>query len=235
WTLLAAFAAQTSRIRIGQMVTGNTYRHPAVLANMGATVDVISNGRLDFGIGEGATRLELGGFTVSGKIDDALPKSDSLKKAEPRGAEGERKIEIPLPSDQGVVLLQVAECARPGLLVASPAQLQQVRGDDTLEEVFLELETVFVPGGGLINGLETVFFQNFTGFDGIAHNPLKLAFRKGYAVHPAPDCFQTFDQFLGILAQGGLDFGGDHKIFALKGFFQFHCCLLAGSDAGPKG
>ncbi len=42
------------------------------------------------------------GPTVSGKIDDALPKSDPLKKAEPKVAEGERKIEIPLPSDQDV-------------------------------------------------------------------------------------------------------------------------------------
>ncbi|UQR62877.1 hypothetical protein LRP30_40100 [Bradyrhizobium sp. C-145] len=40
------------------------------------------------------------GPTVSGKIDEPLPKSDPLKKAEPRAAEGERKIEIPLPSDQ---------------------------------------------------------------------------------------------------------------------------------------
>lgn len=42
------------------------------------------------------------GPTVSGKIEDALPKSDSLKKAEPKVAEGERKLEIPLPSDQDV-------------------------------------------------------------------------------------------------------------------------------------
>src|SRR5512139_1214723 len=42
------------------------------------------------------------GPTVSGKIEDALPKSDPLKKAEPKVAEGERKLEIPLPSDQDV-------------------------------------------------------------------------------------------------------------------------------------
>lgn len=42
------------------------------------------------------------GPTVSGKIDEALPKSDPLKKADPKVAEGERKIEIPLPSDQDV-------------------------------------------------------------------------------------------------------------------------------------
>ena len=53
WTLLAALAAQTERLRLGLMVTGNTYRHPAVLAKTAATLDVISNGRLDFGIGAG--------------------------------------------------------------------------------------------------------------------------------------------------------------------------------------
>jgi F420-dependent oxidoreductase-like protein len=58
WTLLAAYAALTKRIRIGLMVMGNTYRHPAIVANMGATVDVISNGRLDFGIGASWNEME---------------------------------------------------------------------------------------------------------------------------------------------------------------------------------
>jgi hypothetical protein len=42
------------------------------------------------------------GPTVSGKVDEAMPKSDSLKKPEPKAAEGDRRIEIPLPSDQDV-------------------------------------------------------------------------------------------------------------------------------------
>ena len=58
WTLLAALAARTERLRLGLMVTGNTYRYPAVLANMATTVDIISNGRLDFGIGAGWNELE---------------------------------------------------------------------------------------------------------------------------------------------------------------------------------
>lgn len=58
WTMLAALAAQTSRIRLGLMVAGNTYRHPAVHAHMAATVDIISNGRLDFGVGAGWNEYE---------------------------------------------------------------------------------------------------------------------------------------------------------------------------------
>lgn len=64
WTLLSALAAITERVRLGLMVTGNTYRHPAVLANMGATVDIISNGRLDFGIGAGWNETEHGWYGI---------------------------------------------------------------------------------------------------------------------------------------------------------------------------
>lgn len=57
-TLLAAMAAKTSRIRCGILVIGNTYRHPAVLANMAATIDHISGGRLELGIGAGWWEME---------------------------------------------------------------------------------------------------------------------------------------------------------------------------------
>jgi F420-dependent oxidoreductase-like protein len=53
WTSTAALARDTSRIRIGQMTTCNAYRNPALLAKMASTVDVLSHGRLEFGIGAG--------------------------------------------------------------------------------------------------------------------------------------------------------------------------------------
>ena len=51
WTILAAIAARVPRVRIGSLVTGNTYRQPPVLAKQAAQVDIISGGRLVLGIG----------------------------------------------------------------------------------------------------------------------------------------------------------------------------------------
>src|ERR1700754_246986 len=53
WTALAALARDTTQIRLGTSVLCNSYRHPSVLAKMAATLDVISDGRLDLGFGAG--------------------------------------------------------------------------------------------------------------------------------------------------------------------------------------
>jgi F420-dependent oxidoreductase-like protein len=62
WTSLAAMACVVSRARIGCMVAGVTYRHPAILAKMAVTVDHISGGRLDFGLGAGWHEEEHRGY-----------------------------------------------------------------------------------------------------------------------------------------------------------------------------
>ncbi|WP_327188585.1 LLM class flavin-dependent oxidoreductase [Streptomyces xinghaiensis] len=54
WTLLSALAAHTRRLRLGVMVTSNRFRPPAMLAKIATTVDIVSDGRLDFGIGVGS-------------------------------------------------------------------------------------------------------------------------------------------------------------------------------------
>ncbi|WP_427889795.1 TIGR03560 family F420-dependent LLM class oxidoreductase [Kribbella sp. GL6] len=64
WTTLAALAQATSRIRLGCQVTGMIYRHPAVLANMAATTDIISGGRLELGIGAGWNEMETAAYGI---------------------------------------------------------------------------------------------------------------------------------------------------------------------------
>jgi alkanesulfonate monooxygenase SsuD/methylene tetrahydromethanopterin reductase-like flavin-dependent oxidoreductase (luciferase family) len=54
WTMLSALAATTRRLRVGLLVTSNRFRPPAVLAKIATTVDIVSGGRLDFGIGAGS-------------------------------------------------------------------------------------------------------------------------------------------------------------------------------------
>ncbi len=62
WTALSYLAGRTERIRLGLMVSGNPYRHPAVLANMAATFDHFSGGRLDLGIGAGWHEAEANAY-----------------------------------------------------------------------------------------------------------------------------------------------------------------------------
>ena len=60
WTLATALLARTTRLRVGHLVLDNNFRHPALLAKMATTLDVISAGRLDFGIGSGSYEPEHG-------------------------------------------------------------------------------------------------------------------------------------------------------------------------------
>lgn len=84
WTLLAGLAAKTHAIRFGALVTGVTYRHPSVLATEAVTVDHISNGRLDLGIGAawfGDEHRELGiDFPPAGERIDRLDEAVQVMK-----------------------------------------------------------------------------------------------------------------------------------------------------------
>src|SRR3984957_15507277 len=64
WMTLAGLAQATRRLRLGTLVTGIHYRHPAVLANMAATLDVMSGGRLELGIGAGWNEEESGAYGI---------------------------------------------------------------------------------------------------------------------------------------------------------------------------
>lgn len=64
WTALSALARDTSTLRLGTSVLCNSYRYPSVLAKMAATLDVISNGRLDLGIGAGWFQQEFDAYGI---------------------------------------------------------------------------------------------------------------------------------------------------------------------------
>ena len=65
WTTLAALAQATKRLRVGCMVTGIVYRHPAVLASMASSLDIISGGRLELGIGAGWNEEECDAYGIN--------------------------------------------------------------------------------------------------------------------------------------------------------------------------
>lgn len=75
YTLLAALARETSKVRLGALVTGNTYRNPAVLAKIVTTLDIVSGGRAQLGIGAGWFELEHTAFGIEfGTFTDRFEK-----------------------------------------------------------------------------------------------------------------------------------------------------------------
>jgi F420-dependent oxidoreductase-like protein len=79
WVTLAALAQATKRLRLGTLVTGIHYRHPAVLANMAATLDIVSGGRLELGIGAGWTEEESGAYGI--ELGTPRQRSDRFEEA----------------------------------------------------------------------------------------------------------------------------------------------------------
>ena len=79
WALQAAMAEVTRRVRLGCLVTGNTYRHPVVLAKLAVTVDHLSGGRLEFGIGAAWAEIEHTMYGIEGLDHRVGRLSESLR------------------------------------------------------------------------------------------------------------------------------------------------------------
>jgi F420-dependent oxidoreductase-like protein len=79
WVTLTALAQATRRLRLGTLVTGIHYRHPAVLANMVATLDIVSAGRLELGIGAGWNQEESGAYGI--ELGSPRERSDRFAEA----------------------------------------------------------------------------------------------------------------------------------------------------------
>jgi F420-dependent oxidoreductase-like protein len=79
WTTLTALAQATTRLRMGTLVTGIHYRHPAILANMATTLDIVSGGRLELGIGAGWNEEESGAYGI--ELGTPGQRSDRFEEA----------------------------------------------------------------------------------------------------------------------------------------------------------
>lgn len=119
WTLMAALAASTSRVRLGQMCTCMGYRNPAYLAKVAATVDVISGGRLEFGIGAGWYEHEWRayGYGFPGVGDRISALRDGVQVIQRLWAEGSATLESETFSVDGAICrpqpLQTGRDGRP--------------------------------------------------------------------------------------------------------------------------
>ena len=121
WTLMAAFAASTSRIRLGQMCTAMGYRNPAYLAKVAATVDHISGGRVEMGIGGGWYEHEWRAYgygfpTIGGRLGRLREGVEIMRQAWTTGAatldgkhyQVDGAVVRPLPLQNGGIPLWIA-------------------------------------------------------------------------------------------------------------------------------
>ena len=81
WTTISALAGVTNKIKLGTLVTGIIYRHPSILAKMGATLDVISKGRLFMGIGAGWNEEESLAYGIASSFPSNRERLDRLEEA----------------------------------------------------------------------------------------------------------------------------------------------------------
>ncbi|MFF2557580.1 LLM class F420-dependent oxidoreductase [Nocardia sp. NPDC058058] len=146
WTLMSAFAATTSRIRLGQMCTAISYRNPAYLAKVAATVDLISGGRVEMGIGGGWYEHEWRAYGYGfpsagerlGRLDEGV---QIFKQAWTTGAatldgkhyQVDNAIVRPLPLQEGGIPIWVAGGGEKVTLriAAQYAQYTNFSGDPT--------------------------------------------------------------------------------------------------------
>jgi alkanesulfonate monooxygenase SsuD/methylene tetrahydromethanopterin reductase-like flavin-dependent oxidoreductase (luciferase family) len=100
WTLASALAVRTTSIRLGHLVTCDPFRHPAVLAKMAATVDVLSEGRLELGLGWGSVERELETYGIgagppkarAARLRETIEILDLMFAGEPFDHEGSVKL-----------------------------------------------------------------------------------------------------------------------------------------------
>lgn len=148
YTLLSALARETSSVRLGALVTGNTYRNPAILAKIVTTLDIVSNGRAQLGIGAGwyelehdSLGIEFGTFTDRfEKLEEALQIIVPMLRGERVSLDGDRysvqdAINEPPPvgripvmiggSGERKTLRMVAQYADESNLICAPADLDR--------------------------------------------------------------------------------------------------------------